>query len=199
MDSDPSTDRTVLDPSAAAAGRRAYRVLMVCTGNICRSPMAQVVLTERLQRAGLQDEVEVGSAGVSDEEAGNPIDPRARTVLREAGYPVPEEHQAHQVAPGELGGYDLVLAMTHQHAQALRRRAEQDGLAVTSPDAATQVRLFREFDPTAPRLSGGTSPQELDVPDPWYGDQDGFYRTLDAVEAAADGLLEHCKETLANR
>lgn len=174
------------------------RVLMVCTGNICRSPMAEVVLRERLRAAGLDGHVEVASAGVSDEEAGNPIDPRARRVLAEAGYDIPE-HRAHQVAPGELARYDLVLAMTDQHARALRRRAERDGLDVTALDGRPQVRLLREFDPAAPSLSDGVAPTGLDVPDPWYGADEGFYETLATVEAAAGGLVEHLADALANR
>lgn len=175
-----------------------FRVLMVCTGNICRSPMAQVVLRDRLHRSGLDGQVEVDSAGVSDEEAGNPIDPRARRVLAQAGYAVPE-HRAHQVAPGELARYDLVLAMTDEHARALRRRAERDGLDVTDLESRPRVRLLREFDPTEPRLSDGVLPHDLDVPDPWYGTQEEFYRTLAVAEAAADGLVEHIAEELANR
>ncbi|WP_127125305.1 low molecular weight protein-tyrosine-phosphatase [Georgenia sp. SYP-B2076] len=164
------------------ASQRPYRVLVVCTGNICRSPMGEVVLRERLAEAGLGDEVEVASAGISDEEHGRPIDRRARVVLAEAGYPVPDHH-AHQVAPGELARYDLALAMTKQHARALRRRAELDGAGRTA-----EVRLWREFDATAPRAA---DQDDLDVPDPWYGDQDGFYETLRVVESGADGLVSH--------
>ncbi|WP_448070492.1 low molecular weight protein-tyrosine-phosphatase [Georgenia yuyongxinii] len=172
------------------ADSRPYRVLVVCTGNICRSPMGEVVLREKLADAGLADLVEVASAGISDEEHGNPIDRRARAVLAEHGYPVPD-HRAHQVAPGELGRYDLALAMTNEHARALRRRADVDGTASTA-----QVRLWREFDATAPHAAGA---DDLDVPDPWFGSHEGFYDTLRVVQAGADGLVAHLRDVLAGR
>lgn len=142
--------------------------------------MGEVVLVERLKEAGLDGAVEVASAGISDEEHGNPIDERARRVLAERGYPVPE-HVAHQVAPHELAEYDLALAMTQQHARALRRRADVD-----RDEQSAEIRLWREADPEAESLSG----EELDVPDPWYGTQAGFYDTLAAVERGADGLVQ---------
>ncbi|MFH5821327.1 low molecular weight protein-tyrosine-phosphatase [Georgenia sp. AZ-5] len=167
------------------ASPQPYRVLVVCTGNICRSPMGEVVLRERLAEAGMADLVEVASAGTSDEEHGNPIDRRARAVLAEHGYPVPA-HSAHQVRPGELARYDLALAMTTQHARALRRRAELDG-----PGRSAEVRLWREFDASA------AGERDLDVPDPWYGDHAGFYDTLRVVESGAEGLVAHLREALA--
>ncbi|MFD1505876.1 low molecular weight phosphotyrosine protein phosphatase [Georgenia yuyongxinii] len=167
--------------------RRPYRVLVVCTGNICRSPMGEVVLRERLADAGLADRVEVASAGISAEEHGNPIDRRARAVLAEHGYPVPD-HRAHQVAPGELARYDLALAMTNEHARALRRRAETDGTSYSA-----EVRLWREFDATAPQSAGE---DDLDVPDPWFGSHEGFYDTLRVVEAGAEGLVSHLRDVL---
>ncbi|MGO1333580.1 MAG: low molecular weight protein-tyrosine-phosphatase, partial [Cellulosimicrobium funkei] len=98
-----------------------YRVMTVCTGNICRSPMAEVVLRDRFEAAGLGDRVVVDSTGISDEERGNPIDRRARAVLAEHGYVVDGTHRARQVRAGDLAARDLVLAMTAQHARALRR------------------------------------------------------------------------------
>jgi protein-tyrosine phosphatase len=175
-----------------ASADRPFRVLVVCTGNICRSPMGEVVLRERLADAGLDGVVEVASAGISNEEHGNPIDPRARAVLAEHGYPVPS-HRAHQVAAHELAEYDLALAMTNQHARALRLRAERDA----DPDTA-EIRLWREFDDTAPSLAIAGE-YDLDVPDPWYGDHDGFYDTLAVVERGADGLVAHLRERLEQR
>lgn len=173
--------------SDQSAPSRPYRVLVVCTGNICRSPMGAVVLRERVLAAGLGELVEIGSAGTSDEEHGNPIDRRARAVLAEAGYPVPA-HRAHQVTAEELGRYDLALAMTGQHARALLRRA------ATDRNETTEIRLWREFDGTVvPAVPGE---HDLDVPDPWYGDDAGFRDTLRAVEAGADGLVAHLRSVL---
>jgi protein-tyrosine phosphatase len=170
-----------------------YRIMTVCTGNICRSPMAEVVLRERFAAAGLGEGVVVDSSGVSDEEYGDPIDPRAAAVLREAGYQVPEEHRAHNVTPEEIAARDLLLAMTAQHAGRLRTLA---------PDAASaaRVRMFRSFDPTAPRVEGPDAvadEAQLDVEDPWYGGRDDFVSVLQQVEAAADGIVEAVRRELA--
>lgn len=170
-----------------------YRVMTVCTGNICRSPMAEVVLRDRFEAAGLGDRVVVDSTGVSDEEHGNPVDPRARRELAAHGYPTGDGHRARQVTPADLTARDLVLPMTAQHARRLRRLA--DG----SPGA--EIRMFRTFDPDAPRLGDPASHDDprLDVDDPWYGAQDGFATTLAEVEAAADGIVEHVRAALDGR
>ncbi|MFD1717812.1 low molecular weight protein-tyrosine-phosphatase [Georgenia deserti] len=176
------------DSPLPADPNRPYRILVVCTGNICRSPMGAVVLRERLREAGLDRAVEVDSAGISDEEHGNPIDPRAQSVLAEHGYPVPA-HSAHQVTAHELTDYDLALAMTAQHERALARLADR------APGEAARISMWREFDATAP--ARGTGGADLDVPDPWYGPHDGFYDTLAVVERGADGLVEHLRDRVA--
>ena len=165
-----------------------YRVMIVCTGNICRSPMAQVVLAERLRRAGPAD-VAVDSAGISDEEHGNPIDPRAARVLAAHGYPVPA-HRAKRITAADLAERDLVLAMTSSHARAVRLLARGD-------DALSgRVRMYRGFDPSA----GTEGPEHLlDMDDPWSGDEAGFEVTLAQIEAAADAVVEHVREALAAR
>jgi protein-tyrosine phosphatase len=167
-----------------------FRVMTVCTGNICRSPMAEVVLRSRLADAGLADRVEVTSTGISDEEHGNPIDHRAQRVLREHGYPVPRR-AARQVAPTDLTAHDLVLAMTSLHAQALRRLAK-------TPDVARRVVLYRSFDPDAP--STDDAPEHvLDIADPWYGGPADFEVCLEQVEAAADAIVDHVRAALDAR
>lgn len=184
----------------------AYSILVVCTGNICRSPMGEVVLRSRLADANI-GEFEVASAGVSTEESGNPIDSRAASVLREHGYDLPSSHCAHRATADELRNADLVLAMTTGHARSLRRMMNEAG-ADTS-----KLHLWREFDGTTPIAPNGafgaggplegvekvkpgrssdfyTSNGVLDVPDPWYGDRGGFYDTLEIVERGAQGLAD---------
>lgn len=156
------------------------KVLVVCTGNICRSPMGEIVLAAASAEHGMT--LEVDSAGISDEEHGNSVDPRARRVLEAAGYRVPRR-AARQVRHGELGDYDLVLAMTSRHQAALLRRAAAEGVDVG------HIRLWREFDPAAPKLAEGARPADLDVADPWYGGHQDFLDALDMVEAAVDGIL----------
>lgn len=172
------------------------RVLVVCTGNICRSPMGEIVLRKMLRDAGLgADRVVVTSAGVSDEEEGNPIDYRARRVLEDAGYPI-HHHIPHKVRRGELAQQDLVLAMTVYHESSLRSTAEREGTPLrTAADGGpaivpgqTTLRMWREFDPEAP-----TAPRrrhELDAPDPWYGGMEDFWETLDTVERGARVLVQ---------
>jgi protein-tyrosine phosphatase len=162
------------------------RIMTVCTGNICRSPIAEVVLRDRLDRAGLGEAVVVDSSGISDEEHGNPVDRRAASVLREHGYTVPA-HSAHRITRDELAGRDLLLAMTARHAQWLRAQA---------PDPARVV-MYRSFDPDAPREVAHES--DLDIEDPWYGDRSDFETTLEQVEAAADAVVAHVRTLLAAR
>ena len=165
--------------------------MTVCTGNICRSPMAEVVLRDRLEKAGLADVVEVTSTGISDEEHGNPIDHRAQGVLRAHGYPVPRR-AARQVGPTDLTANDLVLAMTSMHARALRRLAK-------TPDVVERVVMYRSFDPAAPRVEPGDSEHVLDIDDPWYGDVESFEVCLEQVEAAADAIVEHVRAAVRDR
>lgn len=152
-----------------------YSVMVVCTGNICRSPMAEVVLRERFAAAGLADRVVVDSTGISAEEHGNPVDRRARAVLQGHGYPAGDGHRARQVRAGDER--DLVLAMTNAHARALRR-------------LDVEPVLYRSFDPAA---TG-----DLDVADPWYGGAQDFEDCLAQIEAAADGIVEHVRAELGN-
>ncbi|WP_109773619.1 low molecular weight protein-tyrosine-phosphatase [Quadrisphaera granulorum] len=163
--------------------------MTVCTGNICRSPMAEVVLRHRLAEAGLDGRVEVDSTGISDEEEGRPMDRRARRVLVDAGYDVPaddspEAHRARQVEAWQVDERDLVLAMTAAHRRAVQRLA---------PGVSHRVALWRSFDPAASGLVGAG----LDVADPWYGDMSDFEECLAQMEAAADGVVEHVREALA--
>ena len=203
-----SSTASVAGSAAPLPGRRGagpYRVIMVCTGNICRSAMAEVVLRDRLAAAGIPDSgpggVAVTSAGVSDEERGNPIDSRARRVLTEAGYGVGADdvsratasaiasHTAHRVTDAEITEADLLLAMTDSHWDVLQRRAAGLG---AEPD---RIRMYRELDPASAQqaeavTAGGSSRGVLNVPDPWYGTMADFLDTLEVVERVSDELAE---------
>ena len=162
-----------------------YRVMTVCTGNICRSPMAEIVLRDRFEAAGLGDAVVVDSSGVSDEEHGNPVDRRARAVLAEHGYPTGGGHRARQVTREDVASRDLVLAMTTRHAHRLRDLAGQ------VPNDAT-IRMYRSFDPAAVDLPESG----LDIADPWYGGPQDFEECLAEIEAAADGVVDFVRSQL---
>jgi len=154
-------------------GADPLRVVFVCWGNICRSPMAERVAEKMAADEGLTG-VEFTSAATSREELGASIDERAETVLREHGYRV-DGHKAHQITREEIEGADLVIAMEDIHITRMM------GLA---PEARN-VSLLTDYDPEAKPGSG--------VPDPWYGTADGFYDTLTAVEAAMPGVLDRVR------
>ncbi|GCB47750.1 low molecular weight protein-tyrosine-phosphatase [Streptomyces sp. NL15-2K] len=159
-----------------------YRVCFVCTGNICRSPMAESVFRARLQEAGLDGLVEVDSAGTGGWHEGDGADPRTVTVLADNGYD--SEHTARQFQASWFSRLDFVIALDVGHLKALRRLApcEED---------AQKVRLLRSYDPAAGA--------DLDVPDPYYGGMDGFEECLEMVEAASDGLLAAVREQVEGR
>ncbi|MEW1699955.1 MULTISPECIES: low molecular weight protein-tyrosine-phosphatase [unclassified Streptomyces] len=159
-----------------------YRVCFVCTGNICRSPMAEHVFRRYLEDAGLGDAVEVDSAGTGGWHQGDPADPRTVSVLDENGYS--SAHAARRFRASWFPALDLVIALDEGHLRELR------GLART-PAEAGRIRLLRSYDPAA----GDT----LDVPDPYYGDRGGFEECLEMVEAASGGLLAAVRRELENR
>ncbi|MEV0175110.1 low molecular weight protein-tyrosine-phosphatase [Streptomyces sp. NPDC050803] len=159
-----------------------YRVCFVCTGNICRSPMAESVFRARVAEAGLDGLVEVDSAGTGGWHEGDGADPRTVSVLQEHGYD--SGHSARQFQASWFARLDLVVALDEGHLKALRR------LAPTEQDAA-KVRLLRSYDPTAG--------DDLDVPDPYYGGRDGFETCLEMVEAASTGLLAAVRKDMEGR
>lgn len=158
-----------------------YSVLMVCLGNICRSPTAQGVLRHMVREAGLQDAVLVDSAGTLDEHAGSPPDPRSCDHALRRGYDL-SDLRARQVRSGDFEQFDLILAMDWSNLQALQRDCP----------ARHQHKLRRlmEF---APAGRG-----EI-VADPYYGGHEGFEAALDHVELACRGLLMHLRSALGPR
>jgi protein-tyrosine phosphatase len=143
-------------------------------GNICRSPTAEAVMRGLVREAGLEDEIEVESAGMGDWHVGHPPDRRSAEAARRRGVTL--EGTARQVRPRDFADFDLLLAMDRDNLAELRALA---------PDAAAEekVRMLREYDPA----SAGAP--DLDVPDPYYGGDRGFEIVLDQVEAACRGLL----------
>ncbi|MEU8757792.1 low molecular weight protein-tyrosine-phosphatase [Streptomyces sp. NPDC048659] len=159
-----------------------YRVCFVCTGNICRSPMAEHVFRARVAEAGLAGAVVVDSAGTGGWHEGDPADPRTVSVLEEHGYG--SAHAARQFRASWFPELDLVIALDEGHLRDLRR------LAPTPGDAA-KIRLLRSYDPAAG--------SRLDVPDPYYGGREGFEECLEMVEAASGGLLAAVRDEVGER
>ncbi|MFB7586611.1 low molecular weight protein-tyrosine-phosphatase [Streptomyces sp. NPDC056169] len=159
-----------------------YRVCFVCTGNICRSPMAEHVFRRRVEEAGLGGVVEVDSAGTGGWHEGHGADPRTVTVLEENGYT--SAHSARQFRASWFPALDLVIALDEGHVRELRALAR-------TPEEAAKIRLLRSYDPAAG--------DALDVPDPYYGDRESFEECLEMVEAASEGLLAAVRTEVEER
>jgi protein-tyrosine phosphatase len=157
------------------------RILFVCLGNICRSPTAEAVMAQLVADAGLEHEIEIDSAGTGAWHVGNPPDARATAAAARRGIAM--RGVARQVTPDDFDRFDLIVAMDEDNRRALLELAR----AAADPDAAAaRVRKLREFDP-----DGGDP--DLDVPDPYYGGDEGFEHVLDLVEAACGGLLDELR------
>jgi protein-tyrosine phosphatase len=155
-------------------------VLMVCMGNICRSPTAEGVLRERLQREGLGELIQVDSAGTTGMHRGSPPDARAVAHAARRGIDIARQ-RARALADNDFARFDLLLAMDHDNLDELRRRCP--------PDRHERLQLLLAFAPPG----GG----QLEVPDPYYGPPAGFEQVLDLVESAIDGLVAELRRRLA--
>jgi protein-tyrosine phosphatase len=148
------------------------RILFVCLGNICRSPSAEAVMNGLIAREGIEG-IEIDSAGTGDWHVGNPADPRAIAAATDRGVEV--SGRARQVRPSDFEDFDLILAMD--------RANHADLLAMEGADPA-KVRLFREM----------AGQGELDVPDPYYGGEDGFGEVLDILERGCEVVLAEVRD-----
>ena len=165
-------------PPARTPG--SYRIAVVCLGNICRSPMAHVVLEDRVAAAGLDGVVTVVSSGTGGWHVGNPMDRRAAATLTASGYDA-GAHRAEQFDASWFDACDLVLAMDGSN--------RDDLLTVGTREDAARVAMFRDFDPRAGH--------DRDVADPYYGGDDGFEVVLATVERTADALVAALADALA--
>jgi protein-tyrosine phosphatase len=157
------------------------RVLMVCMGNICRSPTAEGVLRSKLEAAGLHRLVVVDSAGTSGLHGGEPPDARAIRHAAARGYDLSKQ-RARRVVAADFQRFDWVLAMDETNLDGLRRAAP--------PEATARLELLMAH---AQRYSHIT-----EVPDPYYGAPAGFDRVLDLVEDACEGLVARLARELGN-
>jgi protein-tyrosine phosphatase len=167
------------------ASDRRLRVCFVCSGNICRSPMAEFVLRGMVARAGLDHLVDVDSAGTGDWHIGEQADGRALQALRRQGYDG-SSHRARQFDPRWFTSRQLVIALDRGHLRTLRSWASNE-------HERGRIHLLRDFDPA---VGPDSSPYELDVPDPYYDDLQAFADVLTLIEAACVGLLDHVRREL---
>ena len=147
------------------------RILMVCLGNICRSPTAEGVLRQLLTQEAPELQVEVDSAGTADYHVGKAPDPRSRRAAMSRGVDL-STLRARQIAPRDFAYFDLILAMDRDNLRSLE--------AMRPAGSRARVQLFLEYAPDSGRL---------EVPDPYYGDTSGFEEVLDLSAAASRGLI----------
>lgn len=155
-----------------------YSVLMVCTGNICRSPTAEGVLRHLVNEAGLHDAIRIDSAGTIDYHVGSPPDQRSCAYARRRGYDL-SALRARRIQPLDFERFDLILAMDWENLEDLRDACP--------PRHRHKLRRLMEFAPSG---------MAEVVPDPYYGGRDEFETVLDQVEQACRGLLIHLRRAV---
>ncbi len=153
-------------------------VLFVCLGNICRSPTAEAVFRERVIAAGLEEKIRIDSAGTGDWHIGRAPDPRTREAAARRGYQM-DSLRARQVGQQDFYEFDVVLAMDNANLADLQ--------AMQPADVNVTLGRFLDY---------STAASVKEVPDPYYGGEDGFDRVLDLIEGGADGLLDALRERL---
>lgn len=153
---------------------RVVRVLFVCLGNICRSPLAQGVFEELVRKEGLEGEISADSAGTGSWHLGDPPDERAQQSAKLRGLDI-SGYRARRISPDDFDSFDYILTMD-----------EDNYRAVSSVGyGGAEVRPFLDYAKDSP---------ETEVPDPYFGGERGFEYVLDLVEEASEGLLEDIKK-----
>lgn len=160
-----------------------YRIIAVCTGNICRSPMAEFMLAEAFAAGGFAGAA-VDSAGTTAYEVGRPIDPRAARNLATHNIRS-EQHVAREWRAEWFQHRDLILALDVDHYGWLQQAAP-DG------ESLAKIRMLRSFDPA---VAGG-DPLDQGIEDPWYGGHTDFDATWDLIHAAVPGIVDYVRAQL---
>ena len=153
------------------------RVLFVCLGNICRSPLAEAIFNQQLKEAGLDNTISCDSAGTGDWHVGEPPDPRTQAVARR--YKVPLTHRGRQFDAADFDMYDYVIAMDQSNMRNIREQVP------TAGPTPYQFFLMREFEDT---------PAPKDVPDPYWGGEQGFDTMYHLLYQCCANLLTHLQQ-----
>ncbi|MET4095945.1 protein-tyrosine phosphatase [Arthrobacter sp. UYCu712] len=163
-----------------------FRIITVCTGNICRSPMAGLMLAEAFAAGGLAGAT-VDSAGIAAYEVGRPIDPRAARNLQAHGISS-DHHVAREWRPEWFHTRELILALDVDHYGWLRQ---------TAPDreSLSRIRMLRSFDPAV----AGKDPLDQGIEDPWYGGHADFDLTWNLIHDAVPGIVAYVRDQLAHQ
>jgi protein-tyrosine phosphatase len=155
-----------------------FRIVFICTGNICRSPAAENIFRERARRAGLLPDLAIDSAGTGDWHEGEDPDPRSAEALRASGYP--DAGTARGLRDHDFLHHDLFVCMDRSHVREVVARGAP----------ADRVVLIRTFD---------TGRAHDDVPDPYYGGVEGFTEMIAMLEAAMDGLVDRVRTDITRK
>ena len=155
-----------------------FRLLFVCLGNICRSPAADGVMRDVVEKAGLSARIEIDSAGTEGWHSGKLPDQRMRQAASTRGITL--DHRARQFKAADLERFDLILAMDRDNERNIRALDRENR-------HAAKIRLFCDF---------CTDHSEREVPDPYYGGPEGFEHVLDLIEDGCEGLLREVKSRL---
>lgn len=151
-------------------------VIFVCLGNICRSPTAHAVFRQKVKEAGLEDFIEIDSAGTAAYHVGKPADARSREIARNKGIEM-EDLRARKVDLGDLIQFDYVLAMDEAN--------YADLMEMALSEDKQKIQFFLDY---------ATDYDEYEVPDPYYGGDQGFERVFEMIESASNGLLEEIEQ-----
>ena len=157
-------------------GDKKFRVLFVCTGNICRSPTAEAILSLRLKGAGLAGECEVDSAGIESWHAGSPPDERSVETAYYRGYDM-SSLKARGIKKQDFEDFDLIIGLDKKHVETLKRRAPSS--------QRKKIRLLGEFG------------DGREVADPYHRERAAFDETFDLIERYCNGLIIHLKKHLS--
>jgi protein-tyrosine phosphatase len=153
------------------------RICFVCLGNICRSPTAEGIMLQLVEQAGLSARIEIDSAGTGGYHIGERADPRSRAEAQRRGVELPS--RARKFVAEDFERFDYVIAMDRANLAQLAQLAVGD-------EQLAKLHLLRAFDPASAR--------DAEVPDPYYGGDQGFGRVFDICHAGCTGLLEHIRQ-----
>lgn len=169
------------------------KILFVCLGNICRSPMAEGVMRHRVMELGLENRFEISSAGTGAWHVGKPPDPRAIATAQERGIDISAQ-RARQFKADDIAAFDYIFAMDTENLDVIENTALRAG-PFDERASRAEISLLLDYSPAAPQgAQRAQKQQSRSVPDPYYGGTDGFGHVLNLIEQACRGFLEHLRE-----